>query len=150
RLLAIAKYEHRYVIPTGAGAQAHELDSLATGCSLDNDGGPGMTAFDQMVEKFSLTDTNEAAPEEKSGRINLLNWDGKSTSGLLPSANGNGANGNGSAGNANGHSMSGAGAHGANGNGANDTGAGAAGTNSADGAGDELADTAGSTTGGRP
>jgi nitrate reductase beta subunit len=56
-----------------------------------------MTAFDQMVEKFHLTDTNGAAPDEKSGRINLLNWDGKSTSGLLPtaggSANGAGANG---------------------------------------------------------
>ncbi|MGV9435732.1 4Fe-4S dicluster domain-containing protein, partial [Nocardia sp. NPDC003648] len=107
RLLAIAKYEHRYVIPSGATSRAHELDSLATGCSLDTDGGPGMTAFDQVVEKFSLADTNQAAPEEKSGRINLLNWDGRSTSGLVPSsdklaptANGNGAaagsNGNGS------------------------------------------------------
>jgi nitrate reductase beta subunit len=94
RLLAIAKYEHRYVIPHGATSQAHELDSLATGCSLDTDGGPGMTAFDTMVEKFHLTDTNGAAPEAKSNRINLLNWDGRSTDGLLPSAhNGNGANG---------------------------------------------------------
>jgi nitrate reductase beta subunit len=106
RLLAIAKYEHRYVIPTGAGARAHELDSLATGCSLDTDGGPGMTAFDQMVEKFHLTDSNDAAPQEKSSRINLLNWDGKSTDGLLPSngaANGNGhANGH-TNGSGNGH-----------------------------------------------
>ncbi|WP_028478174.1 nitrate reductase subunit beta [Nocardia sp. CNY236] len=86
RLLAIAKYEHRYVIPTGASARAHELDSLATGCSLDTDGGPGMTAFDQMVEKFHLTDTNDAAPQGKSARINLLNWDGRSTEGLMPSA----------------------------------------------------------------
>ncbi|WP_433574410.1 nitrate reductase subunit beta [Nocardia brasiliensis] len=112
RLLAIAKYEHRYVIPSGAGSQAHQLDALATGCSLDNDGGPGMTAFDTMVEKFQLTDTNDAAPQEKSTRVNLLNWDGKSTDGLLPSAqngtngrekhngtNGNGTNGYGAAAN---------------------------------------------------
>ncbi|QLY32981.1 nitrate reductase subunit beta [Nocardia huaxiensis] len=94
RLLAIAKYEHRYVIPSGATSRAHELDSLATGCSLDTDGGPGMTAFDYMAEKFHLTDTNGAAPDEKSTRINLLNWDGKKTDGLIPSKNGgNGSNG---------------------------------------------------------
>ena len=46
RLLAIAKYSDRYVIPSGAGSDAHRLDALATGCSLDGDGGPGMTAFD--------------------------------------------------------------------------------------------------------
>ncbi|MFB8009017.1 nitrate reductase subunit beta [Nocardia sp. NPDC056000] len=102
RLLAIAKYEHRYVIPNGATSRAHELDSLATGCSLDNDGGPGMTAFDVMAEKFHLTDTNGAAPEEKSTRVNLLNWDGKSANGLLPTRNGNanGTNGDGTNGDA--------------------------------------------------
>ncbi|MFC8046031.1 nitrate reductase subunit beta [Nocardia sp. NPDC057353] len=105
RLLAIAKYEHRYVIPSGAGSEAHQLDSLATGCSLDVDGGPGMTALDQMVEKFHLADTNSAAPESKSGRINLLDWDGRSTQGLVPVGGGNAdsagengsASGNGSA-----------------------------------------------------
>nr|WP_077041626.1 nitrate reductase subunit beta [Rhodococcus sp. MTM3W5.2] len=86
RLLAIAKYEDRYVIPNGAGSDAHRLDALATGCSLEGDGGPGMTAFDVMADKFHLTeqvaDTNsDAAPDNKSGRINLLNWDGKSTRG---------------------------------------------------------------------
>ncbi|MGP3925073.1 nitrate reductase subunit beta [Streptomyces sp. 8N616] len=88
RLLAIAKYEERYVIPSGAGADAHRLDAIATGCSLDGDGGPGMTAFDAMAEKFHLTDTptdtNGAAPEDKGTRINLLNWDGKRTDGLFP------------------------------------------------------------------
>jgi nitrate reductase beta subunit len=88
RLLAIAKYEERYVIPNGAAADAHRLDAIATGCSLDGDGGPGMTAFDTMAEKFhltdSLTDTNGAGPEEKRGRINLLNWDGRRTDGLFP------------------------------------------------------------------
>jgi nitrate reductase beta subunit len=82
--LAIAKYSDRYVIPNGAGSDAHRLDALATGCSLDGDGGPGMTAFDAMSDKFHLTDTNGIAPADKSSRINLLNWDGKSTDGLVP------------------------------------------------------------------
>jgi nitrate reductase beta subunit len=91
RLLAIAKYEHRYVIPSAAGSDAHRLDALATGCSLDSDGGPGMTAFDVMDDKFHLTahpsDTNgAAAPADKARRINLLNWDGKSTNGLFSPA----------------------------------------------------------------
>ncbi len=88
RLLAIAKYEHRYVIPSAAGSDAHRLDALATGCSLDSDGGPGMTAFEVMDDKFHLTvqpaDSNgAAAPADKGGRINLLNWDGKTTNGLF-------------------------------------------------------------------
>jgi nitrate reductase beta subunit len=96
RLLAIAKYEHRYVIPSAAGSDAHRLDALATGCSLDSEGGPGMTAFDVMDDKFHLTaqpaDANgAAAPTDKGRRINLLNWDGKSTNGLFaatPDTNG--------------------------------------------------------------
>jgi len=84
RLLAIAKYDERYVIPSAAVARAHKLDALATGCSLDSDGGPGMTAFDVMAERFHLTDVNGAGPEQKNGRINLLNWDGHSTNGLFP------------------------------------------------------------------
>ena len=96
RLLAIAKYEHRYVIPSAAGSDAHRLDALATGCSLDSDGGPGMTAFDVMDDKFHLTAQpadahGAAAPTDKGRRINLLNWDGKSTNGLFaatPDTNG--------------------------------------------------------------
>jgi nitrate reductase / nitrite oxidoreductase, beta subunit len=43
-----------------------------------------MTAFDVMDGKFHLTDTNgAAAPVDKARRINLLNWDGKSTNGLF-------------------------------------------------------------------
>jgi nitrate reductase beta subunit len=105
RLLALAKYEDRYVIPNGATSDAHRLDAIATGCSLDGDGGPGMndgvgmTAFDVMAEKFHLLDdTNGAAPENKSGRVNLLNWDGRSMRGLLPQkdpAATNGAHANG-------------------------------------------------------
>jgi nitrate reductase beta subunit len=42
RLLALAKYEERYVIPSAHAEQAHSLEELATECSLDYDGGPGM------------------------------------------------------------------------------------------------------------
>ena len=42
RLLAIAKYEERYVIPTAHAEQAHGLEELATECALDYEGGPGM------------------------------------------------------------------------------------------------------------
>jgi nitrate reductase / nitrite oxidoreductase, beta subunit len=38
RLMAIAKYDERYVIPKAHVEQAHELEEL--GCSLDFDGGP--------------------------------------------------------------------------------------------------------------
>ncbi|GAA5019036.1 nitrate reductase subunit beta [Kitasatospora paranensis] len=44
RLLAVAKYEDRYVIPTAAAGDARRLEeaALPDGCSLDHDGGPGM------------------------------------------------------------------------------------------------------------
>ncbi len=46
RLLAVAKYEDRYVIPTAHTEIARELDELGSrdemSCSLDYDGGPGM------------------------------------------------------------------------------------------------------------
>jgi len=42
RLLAIAKYEERYVIPAAHAEDAHHLEQLATECSLDYEGGPGM------------------------------------------------------------------------------------------------------------
>src|ERR1700741_5072284 len=84
RLLAIAKYADRYVIPSGAGADAHRLDALATGCSLDGDGGPGITAFDPMADKFHPTGANGDANGDNPRRVNLLNWDGRSPDGLVP------------------------------------------------------------------
>lgn len=39
RLLAIAKYEDRYVVPKAHREQAHRLEEM--GCSLDYEGGPG-------------------------------------------------------------------------------------------------------------
>lgn len=41
RLLALAKYDERYVVPTSyTGSTPH--DGATSGCSLDGDGGPGM------------------------------------------------------------------------------------------------------------
>ncbi len=42
RLLAVAKYEQRYVIPAAHAEDAHRLEKIATDCSLDYEGGPGM------------------------------------------------------------------------------------------------------------
>ncbi len=99
RLLAIAKYEERYVIPTAHYEQAHELEEL--GCSLDFDGGPyeyGSAAFGEAsgrpvpvaVETFQAlkerqTSGASADGERLRGRVNLLNWDGNgSPDGLFP------------------------------------------------------------------
>ncbi|MFI6496217.1 nitrate reductase subunit beta [Nonomuraea typhae] len=64
RLLALAKYDERYVIPTAYdGRESAEF----AGCSLDAQGGPGMLE------------------EELHGRVNLFNWDGKGVpAGLFP------------------------------------------------------------------
>ena len=43
RLLALAKYDERYVIPTAHAEQAHGLEELGTECSLNFEGGPGMS-----------------------------------------------------------------------------------------------------------
>ncbi|MDV6014227.1 nitrate reductase subunit beta [Haloechinothrix sp. LS1_15] len=42
RLLAIAPYDERYVIPTAHREDAARLEGLDSGCSLDRPGGPGM------------------------------------------------------------------------------------------------------------
>ncbi|GAA0250682.1 nitrate reductase subunit beta [Saccharothrix mutabilis subsp. mutabilis] len=49
RLLAIAKYDERYVIPAAHREQAAALDAQGTGCSLDVEGGPGMGGDDFHV-----------------------------------------------------------------------------------------------------
>ena len=101
RLLAIAKYEDRYVIPTAYAEQGHQLEEV--GCSLDVDGGPGMYGSGPFgeasgrpmpvsVETFHAlrqrqTSTGVTDPEDKAARVNLLNWDGKGRpSGLFPAA----------------------------------------------------------------
>ena len=44
RLLALAKYEDRYVIPAAHAEQAHSLEEIGTDCPLNDEGGPGMAA----------------------------------------------------------------------------------------------------------
>jgi nitrate reductase / nitrite oxidoreductase, beta subunit len=103
RLLAIAKYDERYVIPSGHSEQAHHLEELATECSLDYEDGPGMGGSGPFgegsgaetplaVENFRMlkdrqTSDGLGAPDDKRNRVNLLNWDGKgSPSGMFPPA----------------------------------------------------------------
>jgi nitrate reductase beta subunit len=104
RLLAIAKYDERYVIPPAhpelgdAREQAHQLEELA--CSLDYEGGPGMTGSGPFgeasgvpapvaVETFHALKNRQTSDRSTAattrGRVNLLNWDGKGTpEGLFP------------------------------------------------------------------
>jgi nitrate reductase beta subunit len=101
RLLALAKYDERYVIPPAHAEQAHSLEELATECSLNFEGGPGMGGSGPFgessgapvpvaVENFQLlrtrqtTDTLPGSGAEPT-RVNLLNWDGKGAPpGLFP------------------------------------------------------------------
>jgi nitrate reductase beta subunit len=103
RLLAIAKYDERYVIPPAHAEQAHSLEELATECSLDYEGGPGMGMSGSgpfgegsgaptpiAVENFQMLQRRQTAtevldPEDRPRRVNLLNWDGKGRPpGLFP------------------------------------------------------------------
>ncbi|SDB84009.1 respiratory nitrate reductase beta subunit [Sanguibacter gelidistatuariae] len=93
RLLAIAKYEDRYVIPSAHAEQAAELEELA--CSLDYEDGPGMggagpfgsssgPAVPVAVENFHVLQDRQTADRPSTpGRVNLLNWDGNGTAGGL-------------------------------------------------------------------
>ncbi|MGB8649730.1 MAG: 4Fe-4S dicluster domain-containing protein, partial [Mycobacteriales bacterium] len=103
RLLAIAKYDERYVIPTAHAegrdpvALAHGLEELATECSLDYEGGPGMTGpFGEAsgaqvpfaVENYHMLKQRQRSdtfvdPGDGRERVNLLNWDGKGSP-ILP------------------------------------------------------------------
>jgi nitrate reductase / nitrite oxidoreductase, beta subunit len=97
RLMAIAKYNERYVIPTAHVEQAHGLEEL--GCSLDFDGGPYEQApFGEAsgrpspvaVETFQAlrqrqTSDVAVSGDALQGRVNLLNWDGKGApEGMFP------------------------------------------------------------------
>jgi nitrate reductase beta subunit len=85
RLLAIAKYEDRYVIPAAHAEDAHRLEQIATECSLE--GGPfgeaSGTPAPIDVENFHMLRNRQTADEPR--RVNLLNWDGKGRpEGLFP------------------------------------------------------------------
>ncbi|MBD2763004.1 nitrate reductase subunit beta [Kocuria sp. cx-455] len=99
RLMAIAKYDERYVIPAAHVEDAHNLEEI--GCSLDVDGGPGMgqtgvfgeasgRPMPVAVENFQAlrsrqTGEDPTGNEQLAGRVNLLNWDGNgSPDGLFP------------------------------------------------------------------
>jgi nitrate reductase beta subunit len=102
RLLALAKYDERYVIPAAHAEQAHSLEELATECSLNYEDGPGMGGSGPFgessgspqpvaVENFHLLKARQTsdigpAPQGQSKRVNLLNWDPHGSSqGLFPS-----------------------------------------------------------------
>lgn len=99
RLMAIAKYNERYVIPKAHVEQAHNLEEM--GCSLDFEDGPGMYPSDAFGEgsgkpvpvavetfyalKERQTTDAETQPGSLRGRVNLLNWDGRGApEGLFP------------------------------------------------------------------
>ena len=97
RLMAIAKYNERYVIPKAHVEQAHELEEL--GCSLDFDGGPyeqgpfgeasgrGSPVAVETFQALRQRQTSDVSVsgQELQGRVNLLNWDGKGTpEGIFP------------------------------------------------------------------
>jgi nitrate reductase beta subunit len=98
RLLAIAKYEDRYVIPTAHVEQAHGLEELATDCPVDFDFEEEPEIFGEgsgdltpvAVENFRMLQERQTSEKLLSGgstrgRVNLLNWDGKGVpSGLFP------------------------------------------------------------------
>jgi len=91
RLLAIAKYEDRYVIPVGHHESAHDLESTGTDCPLNAPGGPGMN-MSLPEESMGMagpgysTNRQQNGPERPDGvRVNLLNWDGRGRpEGLFP------------------------------------------------------------------
>src|SRR5512143_2129211 len=91
RLLAIAKYDERYVVPP-AHAESGGLEEPPLECSLDYEGGPGMGGWGPFgegsggvtpiaVEEYHALKQRQlgggvTGPAEP-GRVNLLTWDGK-------------------------------------------------------------------------
>ncbi|WP_234356411.1 nitrate reductase subunit beta [Blastococcus sp. Marseille-P5729] len=108
RLLAIAKYNERYVIPTAHAEQAHALEELATDCPVSEYGGGNPEIFGEgsgsaavtpvAVENFRMLqerqtadamDTELVGGGSSKGRVNLLNWDGKGMpEGMFPNRKG--------------------------------------------------------------
>ena len=98
RLLALAKYDERYVIPTAHAEQAHSLEELATECAVSDYGGGQNDVFGEgsgmptpvAVENFQMLQQRQTGDDlvgggDKRGRVNLLNWDGRGMpAGLFP------------------------------------------------------------------
>ncbi|WP_019633354.1 nitrate reductase subunit beta [Actinomadura atramentaria] len=94
RLLALARYEERYVIPTQAEAEAAALEESV--CPVGEDAGARPGPFGEAsgrperasVESFhALRDRQTGGalvhPADRKGRVNLLNWDGQGRPGGL-------------------------------------------------------------------
>lgn len=103
RLLALAKYADRYVIPTAHAEQGHALEELATDCAVSDyisaerdrfgEGSGELTPV--AVENFRMLSerqTSETIGGDSAGgrrRVNLLNWDGKGRpDGMFPNREG--------------------------------------------------------------
>jgi nitrate reductase beta subunit len=86
RLLAIAKYEDRYVIPQAHTEEAGRLmgQHEQLFCSLDTDGGPGMGGrgptgphgVGSYQPPHSAAGAAGQSAQRPAGRFNLLNWNG--------------------------------------------------------------------------
>ncbi|GAB3720091.1 molybdopterin-dependent oxidoreductase [Nocardiopsis nanhaiensis] len=105
RLLALAKYDERYVVPTAFGVDESDRGVIEeVGCSLDFDGGPGTGGMGDVplgeasgrpvaasAETFHALrerqtgDGTVGGAAATDGRVNLLNWDGNGRPrGLFP------------------------------------------------------------------
>ncbi|WP_030527476.1 nitrate reductase subunit beta [Phycicoccus jejuensis] len=102
RLLALAKYSERYVIPPAHAEQAHALEELATECAVSEYGGGQSDVFGEgsgaaptpvAVENFRVLQQTQSADSLEQlagdnplrGRVNLLTWDGRGMpDGLFP------------------------------------------------------------------
>ncbi|MGH3157676.1 MAG: nitrate reductase subunit beta, partial [Streptosporangiaceae bacterium] len=98
RLLAIARYEDRYVVPAAHAEDAGRLLAQhdLSGCSLETDGGPGMGGrgpTDEAVPGFHLlredTADRAVAGRDERGRLHLEVSD--TPRGLGPAVTGGGA-----------------------------------------------------------
>ncbi len=86
RLLALAKYDERYVIPTAHAEQAHDLEEIGTSCDIaayDGDQGrfgEGSGSLTPVaVESFRILQERQSADHltpQRGAPVNLLNWDG--------------------------------------------------------------------------
>jgi nitrate reductase beta subunit len=97
RLLAIAKYEDRYVIPKAHAEDAGRLMSQHEQlfCSLDSEGGPGMggmgphgiRSFSPASHAGDVATSQTFRGDDGKVHFNLLGWDGEGTSAhLFPEA----------------------------------------------------------------
>jgi len=77
RLLAIARYEDRYVIPLAHAEDAGRLlaQHSLSGCSLESEGGPGMGgdgSLEKSVSRFHLHDSGDSlVHRDGEGRLHL-------------------------------------------------------------------------------